>query len=63
MASGGSTKFWELFGGSLVGGVDQWGSDEEMSPETAWFQVHESNGSFEARKEFHGCGRISVCVV
>lgn len=39
MASDGSTKFWELFGGSLVDGVDQWGPDEEMcmqeSPETA----------------------------
>lgn len=47
--------------------VDQGGPDEEMclqkSPGTAWFQVHESNGSFEARREFHGCGRISMCGV
>lgn len=35
----------------------------EKSPGTAWFQVRESNGGFEARKEFHGCGRISVCGV
>lgn len=51
----------------MVDEVDQGGPDEEMclqkSPGTAWFQVHESNGSFEARREFHGCGRISMCGV